>query len=92
MFIPKKYNLETPFAHVIKGDPDFTIFDDASLEAGGVFSVNLFWWHGEWPDIIKALPLKISNLQENIFYQQRTTNKQTLSRHDIYIYILIWTV
>ena len=56
---PKKYNLETPIAHVVKRDPDFTTYGDDCLEAGGEFADQLFWWHVEWPDEIKALTLKI---------------------------------
>ena len=47
---PKKYNLETPIAHVAKRDPDFITYGDACLEAGGGFSENLFWWYVEWSD------------------------------------------
>ena len=39
---PKKYNLETPIAHVVKRDPDFTILGDACLEAGGGFADTYF--------------------------------------------------
>ena len=39
---PKKYNLETPIAHVVKRDPAFITYGDACLEAGGGFSENLF--------------------------------------------------
>ena len=28
------------------------------MEAGGGYSSDLFWWHIEWPDTIKALTLK----------------------------------
>ena len=55
---PKMYNLETPIAHIIKRDPDFTSYGDACLEAGGGYSENLFWWHIEWPDQIKSLTIK----------------------------------
>ena len=55
---PKKYNLETPIAHIIKRDPDFTSYGDACLEAGGGYSENLFWWHVEWPKQIKLLTIK----------------------------------
>ena len=55
---PKKFSLSTPIAHVIKREPDFTTTGDASLEAGGGFSYNLFWWHIEWPSEIKSLTLK----------------------------------
>jgi hypothetical protein len=55
---PKQFCLETPIAHVIKREPDFTTLGDASLEAGGGFADNLFWWHTEWPAEIKSLTLK----------------------------------
>ena len=54
----KKFRLDTPIAHVIKREPDFTSYGDASLDAGGGFSNNLFWWHVEWPAEIKALTIK----------------------------------
>ena len=54
----KQYKLETPIAHIINKDPDFILYGDACLEAGGGYSDNLFWWHVEWPDEIKALTLK----------------------------------
>ena len=44
---PKKYKLETPITHVINRYPDCTTFGDASLEAGGGFSHELFGWHVE---------------------------------------------
>ena len=53
----KKYNLETPIAHVVKRYPDFTTFGDACLEVGGSFSEKLFWWHTEYPEKVKALTL-----------------------------------
>ena len=37
---PKKFNLETPMAHIVKRDPDFIMFGDACLETGGGFSEN----------------------------------------------------
>ena len=55
---PKMYNLQTPIAHIIKRDPDFTSYGDACLEAGGGYSENLFWWHIEWPNQIKSLTIK----------------------------------
>ena len=55
---PKMYSLETPISHVIHRDPDFVTYGDACLEAGGGYSENLFWWHIEWPEKIKALTLK----------------------------------
>ena len=55
---PDKYKLETPIAHIINREPDFTTFGDASLEAAGGFSEELFWWHFEWPSNIKLLTLK----------------------------------
>ena len=55
---PKEFSLETPIAHIINRDPDFTTYGDACLEAGGGYSENLFWWHTEWPNKIKALTIK----------------------------------
>ena len=55
---PKEYNLETPIAHIVKRIPDFITLGDACLEAGGGYSENLFWWHIEWPEVIKNLTLK----------------------------------
>ena len=52
------YNLESPIAHIIKREPDFISYGDASLEAGGGYCENLFWWHVEWPSEIKRLTLK----------------------------------
>ena len=37
-----KYSLDTPIAHVIKREPDFISYGDASLEAGGGYSSDLF--------------------------------------------------
>ena len=79
---PDKYNLETPIAHIVKREPDFVTFGDACLEAGGGFSENLFWWHVEWPDEIKALTLK--NL--------RVTRKCHLSKELISINLLEFAV
>ena len=55
---PKKYNLETPIAHIIERDPDFTSYGDACLEAGGGYLENLFWWPVKWPEQIKSLTIK----------------------------------
>ena len=55
---PDIYNLQTPIAHIIQREPDFITYGDAYLEVGGGYSENLFWWHVEWPDNIKALTLK----------------------------------
>ena len=55
---PQKYSLKTPIAHIINREPDFTSFGDACLEAGGGYSKDLFWWHIEWPQEIKALTIK----------------------------------
>ena len=52
---PKKILLETPIAHIIHREPDFISYGDASLEAGGGFIHNVFWWHTEWSEEIKAL-------------------------------------
>ena len=55
---PKMYSLETPISHVINRDPDYVTYGDACLEAAGGYSEDLFWWHIEWPEDIKALTLK----------------------------------
>ena len=55
---PKKYSLETPIAHIIHRELDFTLYGDAFLEAGGAFVQNVFWWHTEWLKEIKALTPK----------------------------------
>ena len=55
---PNMYNLQTPIAHIIQREPDFITYGDACLEAGGGYCENLFWWHVEWPENIKALTLK----------------------------------
>ena len=55
---PKEYNLETHIAHIAKRDPDFITLGDTCLEAEGGYFKNLFWWHVEWSDKIKALTLK----------------------------------
>ena len=52
---PKKYNLKTPIAHVVKRDPDFKIYGAACLAAEGGFADQLFQWHVEFPDEIKSL-------------------------------------
>ena len=45
---PKDYSLDTPIFHMINRNPDFISYGDASLDAGGGFVENLFWWHTEW--------------------------------------------
>ena len=55
---PKKYSLNTTIAHVVNRYLDITSYGDASLEAGGCFSNDLFWLHTEWILAIKSLPLK----------------------------------
>jgi len=55
---PEKYSHETPIAHIILREPDYISYGDASLEAGGGFAENLFWWHVEWPKELKSLTLK----------------------------------
>ena len=44
---PNQFNLEAPIAHIINRHPDFISYGDASLEAAGGFSKDLFWWHIE---------------------------------------------
>ena len=40
---PQKFSLQTPIAHIITREADFTSYGDACLEAGGGYSQNLFW-------------------------------------------------
>ena len=56
---PLKYNLTSPIAHLATRLPDFTGYSDACLEAAGAQVPALhFWWHIEWPHVIKSLTLK----------------------------------
>jgi hypothetical protein len=55
---PTDFSLDTPISHVIDRDPDFISYGDASLDAGGGFVTNLFWWHTEWSPDIQAFTLK----------------------------------
>ena len=55
---PTRYSLDTPIAHVVHRDPEFITFGDASLEAGGGFANDCFWWHTAWSTEIKSLTLK----------------------------------
>ena len=50
--------MEIPVSHIFKKDPDFITYGDVCLEAGGGYSENIFWWHVEWRNEIKALTLK----------------------------------
>ena len=67
---PTKICLETPIAHVIKRQVDFVSYGDTSLEAGGGYSENLFWWHIEWPNSIKSLTLKNITVTKNVLRQE----------------------
>ena len=43
----------SPIAHLVERRPDFQCWGDASLFAGGAFSLHLrFWWHIQWPHCI----------------------------------------
>ena len=44
---PQKFSLQTPIAHIITREADFTSYGDACLEAVGGYSQKLFWWHIE---------------------------------------------
>ena len=43
---------------MIDRDLDFISYGDASLDAGGGFVENLFWWHTEWSQDVQTLTLK----------------------------------
>ena len=56
---PLKYNLTSPIAHLATQLPDFIGYSDACLEEAGAQVPTLhFWWHIEWPHVIKSLTLK----------------------------------
>ena len=56
--------ISSPIAHLIKRDPTFQSFGDASLLSGGGYSVSLtFWWFVAWPEEI--LQRTLLNLKDN---------------------------
>jgi len=55
----KEYKFESPIAHLISKDFDFSALGDACLEGAGGFSSSLhFWWYIPWPPFIKEKTLK----------------------------------
>jgi hypothetical protein len=49
----------SPIANLIPRDPSYTTWGDASLEAGGGFSLVLkFWFTVDWPDTIKRRTIR----------------------------------
>ena len=56
---PKQFKFESPIAHIIPRDFDFTALGDACLDGGGGYSDDLkFWWFIPWPDYISSKTLK----------------------------------
>ena len=44
----------SPISHLVSRPPDAEAWGDASLKAGGGFSLDLrFWWHLEWPEEVR---------------------------------------
>ena len=55
---PDRYKWETPITHLVERDPDFITLGDASLDAGGGYSMDLkFWWQIHWPEEIQERTL-----------------------------------
>ena len=63
----KHSQIWSPIAHLIPRVPTYTSAGDASLRAGGGFSIDLnFWWFFEWPPEIQNLTLdKFQIKQQN---------------------------
>jgi len=56
---PNLYKFQSPIAHILPRDHDFSACGDACLEGGGGYSDNLkFWWFVPWPTSITTKTLK----------------------------------
>jgi len=56
---PNLYKFQSPIAHILPRDYDFSACGDACLEGGGGYSDSLkFWWFVPWPPSITSKTLK----------------------------------
>ena len=56
---PTLFKWEGPIAHLVPRTPDYSSWGDASLYAGGGFSLDLgFWWYINWPQEIQSRTIK----------------------------------
>ena len=53
-FPPEPIRWGSPVSHLVSRPPDAEAWGDASLIAGGSFSLDLqFWWHISWPPEVR---------------------------------------
>ena len=60
-------DMERPISHFVNRIPRGTGWDDASLDAGGGFSIDMrFWWYIEWPEEVRKRTLRyVKNNKDN---------------------------
>ena len=62
---PSTYKWECPIAHLVPRSPDYTSTGDASLFAGGGYSLDLkFWWYIHWPEEVHSKTLKFFTINK----------------------------
>ena len=72
---PSIFQWSAPIGHLIPRDANFQSWGDASLLAGGGFSLDLqFWWHIQWPPSITSL-----TLDKFIFKQKNSATGEIVS-------------
>ena len=65
---PSTYKWECPIVHLVPRSPDYTSTGDASLFAGGGYSLDLkFWWYIHWPEEIQSKTLKFFTINKKRF-------------------------